>query len=205
MSKIAVILAPSFADLGVCLVLFAAAVEPGGRSMVLRCAISRRKKAISFRKAAFALWRENDVSELAPWRPGVIAVIGGAAWETPAAPDIDALLGAQHASGCVVAGICGGTLALARAGLLNDARHTSNDPDFLASNADMQHYDGAPLYEKSPAAVADGGVVTAPGTAPVSFTAAVFEAAGVAAEAVLQFVEDDARSRTPLTAPAPLA
>ena len=30
-----------------------------------------------------------------------------------------------------VAGICGGTLALARAGLLNDVAHTSNDLAFL--------------------------------------------------------------------------
>ncbi len=112
-------------------------------------------------------------------------VVGGTIWETDDAPDVGVLLNAQHKRGAVVAGICGGTLALGRAGLLNGVSHTSNDPDFLGRNADG--YAGSARYQESAAAVSDGGVITAPGTAPVSFTAAVFDAVGIEQAAVQQF------------------
>lgn len=94
-------------------------------------------------------------------------------------------LATQHERNCTVAGICGGTLALARAGLLDDVRHTSNAPSFLADNA--PEYAGAPRYEARPAAIMDDHIITAPGTAATSFAAKVFEAAGLDAQAVQQF------------------
>ena len=121
---------------------------------------------------------------IASWQPEAVVVVGGTIWETDAAPDIGALLLAQHRRGAVVAGICGGTLALARAGLLDSVSHTSNDSDFLGRNA--RGYAGSTRYQESAAAVSDGGVITAPGTAPVSFTAAIFDAAGVEQAAVQQ-------------------
>lgn len=127
----------------------------------------------------------KGLEELAAWQPDVVAVIGGTVWDSEAAPDISDLLVAQHEKGVPVGGICGGTLALARSGLLNAEPHTSNDGDFLIKNA--VGYDGASAYVQSKAAVFSGRVVTAPGTAPVSFAAAIFEAAGVPKETVSQF------------------
>ena len=74
----------------------------------------------------------------------------------------------------LLAAICGGTLTLARAGVLDHCKHTSNAHGFLASvnYANTQGY-------KEDDAVFDGGVITASGLAPVSFTAAVLRAAGV--------------------------
>ncbi|OUJ22161.1 DJ-1/PfpI family protein [Corynebacterium kefirresidentii] len=74
----------------------------------------------------------------------------------------------------LLAAICGGTLALARAGVLDHCQHTSNAQGFLASvnYANTQGY-------KEDDVVFDGGVITASGLAPVSFTAAVLRAAGV--------------------------
>lgn len=59
-----------------------------------------------------------------------------------------------------IAAICGATLGLARAGLLDSRRHTSNAPEFLASTG----YAGAKNYVNQPV-VEDEGVITAPATA----------------------------------------
>jgi hypothetical protein len=79
----------------------------------------------------------------------------------------------------------GGTLALARAGLLDSVSHTSNSADFLQQNA--IGYESTTLYRSSQVAVVADRVITAPGPAPVSFTCAVFEAAGLSSEIVSQF------------------
>ncbi|WP_072805737.1 DJ-1/PfpI family protein [Rhodococcoides yunnanense] len=67
--------------------------------------------------------------------------------------------------------ICGATLGLARAGVLNARPHTSNAPEFLSQATE---YTGSALY-RDERAVADGTLVTAPGTAPLEFTKALFE------------------------------
>jgi putative intracellular protease/amidase len=67
-------------------------------------------------------------------------------------------------AGVPVAAICGGTFGLARAGLLDDRRHTSNDPGYLAQTG----YGGARLYVNEPA-VEDRGVITASAMAPLDF------------------------------------
>jgi transcriptional regulator GlxA family with amidase domain len=71
--------------------------------------------------------------------------------------------------GTPVAGICGATYGLARAGLLDSRPHTSNAPDFLAQSG----YAGADHY-RDERVVDDGGLITAPATAPVDFSAAIF-------------------------------
>lgn len=127
----------------------------------------------------------NDLAALAGWQPDVLVVVGGTIWETERAPDISAILTAQHDHGKTLAGICGGTLALARAGLLNGRAHTSNDVGFLKRNAES--YAGESRFVSSTSAVRDANIITAPGTAPVSFTASIFSAAGVDEAAVEQF------------------
>ncbi len=129
----------------------------------------------------------NGLSDLVDWQPDVVAVIGGTVWDSDAAPDISDLLVAQYDKGVPIGGICGGTLALARSGLLNANPHTSNNKEFLIKNA--VGYEGASHYVQSASAVSSGRVVTAPGTAPVSFAAAIFEAAGVPQQTVSQFQE----------------
>ena len=128
---------------------------------------------------------EHNLNEIRPWQPEALVVVGGTIWETDDAPDVAELIKAQHDEGGIVAGICGGTLALARAGLLNETPHTSNDLDFLLNNAEV--YSGAEYYRVSAAAISHNRVITAPGTAPVSFTAAIFESVGLKQEDLLQF------------------
>jgi putative intracellular protease/amidase len=68
-----------------------------------------------------------------------------------------------------VAAICGATFGLARAGVLDTRTHTSNAPDFLAASG----YGGADRY-RDERVVEDRDLITAPATAPVDFSAAIF-------------------------------
>lgn len=112
---------------------------------------------------------------LADLRPdsAMLVLPGGETWESGAgAGFVDAAL-AFVAAGVPVAAICGATWALAAAGLLDDRRHTSNDPGYLASSG----YAGSASYVDAPA-VSDRGVVTATGVAPAHFAAEVFRTLG---------------------------
>jgi putative intracellular protease/amidase len=73
--------------------------------------------------------------------------------------------------GRFVAAICGATYGLARAGLLDDRRHTSNAAVFLAASG----YAGSDLYVEE-RAVSDRGLITASGVWPVDFAAEIFKA-----------------------------
>ena len=104
-----------------------------------------------------------------------LVVNGGSAWSQDDAPDIGTVLLAARDAGKTVAGICDGTLALARAGVLDGIDHTSNSPDNLPPTG----YQGQARYQDQPSAVVAGRIVTAPGTAPVSFMAGVMETLGL--------------------------
>jgi putative intracellular protease/amidase len=104
-----------------------------------------------------------------------LVVNGGTAWSQPDAPDIGAVLIAARDAGKTVAGICDATLAMAKAGVLDAVPHTSNSADNLPRTG----YNGAAHYQDQPAAVVAGRIVTAPGTAPVSFMAGVLETLGL--------------------------
>jgi putative intracellular protease/amidase len=102
----------------------------------------------------------------------ILILPGGDFWEsTYPEAELNHTLTDLIASGVPVAAICGGTLALARAGLLDDRRHTSNMPGYLAEHAPQ--YSGVSLYQDAPA-VSDGGIITASGLAPVDFAREIF-------------------------------
>lgn len=70
----------------------------------------------------------------------------------------------------LVGAICGATIALAGAGLLDNRYHTSNDLEFLKTIC--PNYNGEKYYINEPA-VTDGNLATASGIAPLDFTAQV--------------------------------
>jgi len=113
---------------------------------------------------------------------------GGDLWEGDAYPRplLDSLLAELVARETPVAAICAGTLALGRAKVLNDRRHTSNMRAYLATN--VPEYTGADHYVEAPA-VRDRHVITASGLAPVDFARAVFAELGIftAADEALWF------------------
>ncbi|WP_297508652.1 type 1 glutamine amidotransferase family protein [uncultured Caulobacter sp.] len=107
-------------------------------------------------------------------------LIGSDAWAQAENPAVSALLRQAFADGKPVAGICGGTAALAQAGLFEGRRHTSNGKDWLAGV--VPGYAGAEHYVDTPRAVTDGKLVSASGLAPVTFAAAVARLAAPEAE-----------------------
>lgn len=76
----------------------------------------------------------------------------------------------------LVAAICGATMGLAQAGLLNSRPHTSNDLEYLKMICPT--YTGEEFYQNQPA-VADGKLITATGIAPLEFSMQVLKALDV--------------------------
>jgi len=74
--------------------------------------------------------------------------------------------------GTIVAAICGATAALAKNGVLNNRKHTSNDLNWLKTTCPQ--YSGEKLYSNE-LAVTDGNLITAAGHAPLEFSYEVFK------------------------------
>jgi len=110
------------------------------------------------------------LSEISPSASSILILPGGEQWEFGRnAAAIE--LARRCIAHCVpVAAICAATLALARAGLLDNRYHTSNAREYLASSG----YRGARWYRDLPA-VSDQGVITASGVAHVDFAREIFE------------------------------
>ncbi len=91
---------------------------------------------------------------------------GGDRWEDITEPTLLNALRQLDTLRVPIAAICGATLALARAGLLDTRRHTSNRQGYIEEH--VEAYSGTTRYVDEPA-VSDAGVVTAAGWASVEF------------------------------------
>lgn len=116
--------------------------------------------------------------------PGDVLVLPGAdIWldqeQEPALRTAGCLLD----EGMLIAAICGATLGLANAGLLDKRLHTSNDPEALQMFC--PNYRGGNYYVNEPA-VTDGNLITASGLAPVEFAYHVLRRLDVMTPATLE-------------------
>lgn len=111
---------------------------------------------------------QPDVSldELELQRACVLLLPGGTSWEGGQAAEITDLIRAADRAGVPIAALCGATIGLARAGVLDARRHTSNMTGYLDSFA--PDYAGKDLYVDAPS-VRDGHVITASGMGSVEF------------------------------------
>jgi len=100
-------------------------------------------------------------------RAALLIVPGGHLWQRGEGEPAVAAIRDLHAAGAPVAGIDSGVLALARAGLLDDCRHTGNWPGQIASQ--VPGYAGEDQYDASVLAVSDGGTITASHLGSVEF------------------------------------
>ena len=124
---------------------------------------------------------DDPLDTVEPAGTAMLILPGGDAWDRGGNAEAARKAATLLAAGIPVAAICGATAALARAGLLDNRRHTSNSADYLAATG----YRGGGLYQNE-LAVTDGGLVTASGTAPVDFAYHVFTRLDVyAADAAL--------------------
>jgi putative intracellular protease/amidase len=122
---------------------------------------------------------------LDPAASSVLVLAGGAMWDTGGGQPFAAAARRFLEAGVPVAAICGATLGLARAGLLDERRHTSAAPEYLAASG----YAGTGRYVDE-RAVADDGLVTAGPQSPVHFTRATLGCLGLAPGRTLQAYED---------------
>jgi putative intracellular protease/amidase len=109
-----------------------------------------------------------------PDASAMLILPGGCKWENGDNAEALQLATRFIAAGVPVAAICGATLALARAGLLDHLRHTGNAREYLISSG----YRGMAFYCGVPAGT-DGNVIAAAGAAPVDFAREIFKALNI--------------------------
>jgi putative intracellular protease/amidase len=116
--------------------------------------------------------------------PGRLLILPGAmTWLDPVQDPVLAKVREILGTGMVVGAICGATMALANAGMLNARPHTSND--LAALKQFCPGYTGDAYYVSKPA-VTDGNLITASGVSAVDFAYEVMKKQGVMREATLE-------------------
>ncbi len=113
---------------------------------------------------------DMTLDDLDPSRSAMLILPGGDTWDKGENTEGATKAREFLAAGIPVAAICGATAALARAGILDEYRHTSNAPEYLRATG----YRGEALYQDQPA-VTDGDLITASSTAPVDFAYQIFK------------------------------
>ncbi|AXV14722.1 glutamine amidotransferase [Neorhizobium sp. SOG26] len=172
MTAIAVALTPEFADWECALLM---AVARSYLDVTVKTATADGRPVSSM--GGLHVTPDLSFAEIEPEAFDAIVVPGGLAWEKNVVPPgLDELVRAFRAENRMAAGICAAASALAGAGLLNEVRHTGNR---LESHQHYPGYSGSSLYVAGPKAVSDGGVVTATGTAPHTFTVEVLKGLGL--------------------------
>jgi putative intracellular protease/amidase len=125
------------------------------------------------------------VADLDPADSDLLVLSGAEQWDAGGG---EAFLAAARRfldAGVPVAAICGATAGLARAGLLDERRHTSAAAEYLAATG----YAGGDRYVDE-RAVVDGDLITAGPQSPVQFARATLGRLGLASERTLGAYED---------------
>ena len=120
------------------------------------------------------------LADVDPATSAMLILAGGAAWDQGKHTDAVQLAARFLEQGKPVAAICGATAALARGGLLDTRRHTSNALEYIVHSG----YKGASLYQEE-AVVDDGNVITASSMAALEFARAIFQRLDLYPPAVL--------------------
>lgn len=113
------------------------------------------------------------IGDLDPDDSAMLILPGAGAWMTGDLGDFTNAAAAFLAAGVPVAAICGATVGLARAGLLDGRRHTSNAAEALSWTG----YSGAVDYVDEPAVTdtsTPGHLITAAAMQPVAFAREIF-------------------------------
>ncbi|MDJ0914453.1 MAG: type 1 glutamine amidotransferase family protein [Desulfobacterales bacterium] len=111
-----------------------------------------------------------SLNEVAYSDAEMLILPGGTSWEEGGNQEVALLAKKFHENQIKVAAICGATLGLAKIGLLDSLKHTSNSKDYLLNS----QYQGADYYVDV-LSVSDKGVITASGTASLEFAREIFK------------------------------
>jgi putative intracellular protease/amidase len=124
------------------------------------------------------------LAELNPASSNLLILPGADMWDAGGGHGFAAAAGRFLDAGVPVAAICGATLGLARAGLLDERKHTSAAAEYLAASG----YGGAEHYVDE-RVVVDGDLITAGPQSPVQFARATLRRLGLGSERTLEAYE----------------
>lgn len=99
----------------------------------------------------------------------MLILAGGSIWEEENNSQIANLATNFHKRKIKIAAICGATYGLAKIGLLDSVKHTSNSKDYILNSS----YAGCQNYLDQPSVI-DNGFITASGIAPIEFARDIF-------------------------------
>jgi putative intracellular protease/amidase len=117
-----------------------------------------------------------QIDELQLKDDDLLILPGADTWDEPANQKVISLLPETLKKKTTIAAICGATIALAKNGLLNNRKHTSNDLGWLKLTC--PNYLGEKFYVNQPA-VSDDNLITAGWLAALEFSYEVFKKTGV--------------------------
>jgi putative intracellular protease/amidase len=120
------------------------------------------------------------LDDLDPGSSNLLILPGGDMWDVGGGRAFAAAAGRFLDAGVPVAAICGATAGLARAGLLDNRRHTSAAAGYLMATG----YAGGDHYVEERAAV-DGDLITAGPQSPVQFACTTLGRLGLMSERTL--------------------
>jgi putative intracellular protease/amidase len=126
---------------------------------------------------------DTMITTIRPEDGDLVLLPGADTWLNPEQGPVISRIAGLLGDGITVAAICGATLGLANAGLLDNRLHTSND--LAALKMFCPNYRGEHFYLSEPA-VTDGNLITASGLAPVEFAYQVFKKLEVMNPATLE-------------------
>jgi len=129
--------------------------------------------------AGLTLKPDIELSRLNLLHSALLVIPGSEYWLRQERPDLTRLLRQAVSVGLPLAASGSAVTLLARAGLLDDRKHTGNSLEELWRYA--PEYKGESFFCKAERAVSATNVVTASGFAPVEFTVAVFGQMGMEA------------------------
>lgn len=165
MGRIAVVMVDGVADWEIGLVL-PAAREWFGDEIAIASIDGRPVTSIG----GLRIHPAHALADFAPLDADLWILPGSERWQEGEIPALSAALRERAEHGKAIAAICGATLALGRAGLLDARPHTSNSLEFLQHH--LPGYAGAAYYRAQPTAVGENGLITAAGSSPMSFALA---------------------------------
>ena len=110
---------------------------------------------------------DEDLRSLDPSSIKTLIIPGGLVWEEGVPDGFLELVKKLHSLKANLAAICGATLVLADAGLLDSCKHTSNDLSYLEEMSSS--YEGSSHYISDQLAISDGNIITASGVGPIEF------------------------------------
>lgn len=110
-----------------------------------------------------------SLGQLTPSDSAMLILPGGDSWD--AGGNVDAVEKAREflGAGIPVAAICGATAGLARGGILDTRKHTSNAAEYLAATG----YNGGHLYQQADV-VSDQDLITASAMKSLEFAREIF-------------------------------